>query len=149
MERYRHTQVGGVTIAAVGAGVLMCFVLSLTVPQARWVTLLAGGILALALLFFAWLTVVVDDRDLRFWFGPGLIRRSFPIPEIRRCDVVKNSWMYGWGIHLTPRGWLYNVSGLEGVEVELSGGKQFRLGSDEPAELCRAIREAARLGGGP
>ena len=47
--------------------------------------------------------------------------------------------MYGWGIHLTPRGGLYNVSGFRAVAVRLKGGKRFLLGTDEPERVCEAI----------
>ncbi|MDY7014940.1 MAG: hypothetical protein SVX43_15355 [Cyanobacteriota bacterium] len=59
--------------------------------------------------------------------------------------AVKNPWYYGWGIRLTPRGWLFNVSGLDAVEISLNSGRHFRIGTDRPRELERAIRRAAHL----
>jgi hypothetical protein len=56
--------------------------------------------------------------------------------------VVRNRWYYGWGIRITPRGWLYNVSGLDAVELALKNGKCVRIGSDEPHALARAIDHA-------
>ncbi len=46
------------------------------------------------------------------------------------------------GIHLTPEGWLYNVSGFRAVAVRLKSGKRFLLGTDEPERLCQAISRA-------
>lgn len=54
---------------------------------------------------------------------------------------MRNKWWYGWGIRLTPHGWLYNVSGLDAVELHLTGGRKVRLGTAEPAQLSRAINE--------
>jgi len=54
---------------------------------------------------------------------------------------VKNPWYYGWGIRFTPHGWLYNVSGLHAVEIELKNGKKYRIGTDVPENLEKAIRE--------
>ncbi|HEU4752170.1 MAG TPA: hypothetical protein VFU47_03600, partial [Armatimonadota bacterium] len=50
----------------------------------------------------------------------------------------------GWGIRLA---WdhgpisVYNVSGLEAVELRMKGGGRFRIGTDEPRELCAAIHD--------
>jgi hypothetical protein len=147
METYRHTQRGVVAIVSVLAAVLLCAALAAAVPQGRAVVLVGGGVLALTLPLFGSLTVVVDTRELRFWFGVGLVRRRYPLAEIRTCEEVRNSWLYGWGIHLTPHGWLYNVSGKGAVQIELLSGKRFRLGSDEPEALCRALTQAGRPGG--
>lgn len=143
---YRHTQIGTVTVVSVAAAVVLCAVLAVCAPETRPIALTAGAVLALTIPLFGWLTVTVDARELAFRFGVGLVRRRYPIPDVRGCEVVRNPWTYGWGIHLTPRGWLYNVSGLGAVEVRLSGGKTFRLGSDEPEALCLALRRAAGLG---
>ncbi|WP_067100681.1 hypothetical protein [Marinomonas atlantica] len=48
------------------------------------------------------------------------------------------TWM-GFGIHAFGTGWVYNISGLWGVEIELKGGSLVRLGTDEPNYLCQAI----------
>jgi hypothetical protein len=56
---------------------------------------------------------------------------------------VTNPWYYGLGIHWTPHGILYNVSGFSAVEVRLFPGTTFRVGTDEPDQLCAAIRQAA------
>ena len=42
----------------------------------------------------------------------GVIRKRVRLAEIVGCEPIRIRWWYGWGIHLTPCGWLYNVSGL-------------------------------------
>jgi len=64
------------------------------------------------------------------------------LAAIRTCIVVRNRWWYGWGIRWTPRGWLYNVSGLAAVELTLTDGRRLRIGIDEPERLCEAIAQA-------
>jgi len=145
MEHYRHTQVGVATILAVVAGMALFLGMSQAIPQAKLPLLLGSGILLVCLVLFSTLTVVVSDREMLFWFGVGLVRKRTYLTEVKECEPVKNSWVWGWGIHMTPRGWLYNVSGFWAVEVTLSSGSRFRLGTDEPDELCRAIRAAAHL----
>jgi hypothetical protein len=79
---------------------------------------------------------------VRLSFGPGVIRKSFEVDEIRDVHVVRNPWYYGWGIHMTPHGWLFNVAGREGVELVFDSDTKVRIGSDEPSRLMAAIRLA-------
>jgi hypothetical protein len=37
---------------------------------------------------------------------------------------------------------MFNVSGLDAVELELISGKRFRIGTDHPEGLETAIRQA-------
>jgi hypothetical protein len=97
-------------------------------------------VLAVCMLLFGTLTVEVSRDRIALWFGPGLIRKAFSVKDIRRATVVRNPWYYGWGIRLTPHGWLFNVSGFDAVEIELSSGRKYRIGTDEPQELLSAIR---------
>ncbi len=99
-------------------------------------------ILPLVMVLFGWLTVEVSDEHVVWWFGPGLIRRRIRVADIRSVAALRNRWYYGWGLRLTPHGWLYNVSGLDAVELELVNGRRVRVGTDEPQELVRAIQSA-------
>jgi len=103
------------------------------------------GVLAIAMFLFHSLTVEVTADRLRLAFGPGWIRRNFAVAEIADAERVRNHWYYGWGIRFTPHGWLYNVSGLDAVQVRMRGGKRFRIGTDDPERLVAAIRGAAGL----
>ena len=95
-------------------------------------------------IFFGSLTVTVEREQLRVALGSGLIHRRIPISEIEECRAVRNSWWYGWGIRLTPRGWLWNVSGRDAVELTYQSGRHFRVGTDEPELLCEAVNAAVR-----
>ena len=157
MNTYRHTQFGKVIVVAIGTGIVI-FIASVAIPLAvlpasAWggigigiaIIPLLGGIavvLAIALVLFASLTVEIDAEHLRIRFGIGLIRKRFPLDQIDTCRSVKNSWLYGWGIRLTPHGWLYNVSGLEAVELKMKNGKTYRIGTDEPEALTAALQAA-------
>ena len=146
---YSHTQVGTVMIASLAVGeVILVWVVKdvARMPHMQWLywTLL---LLPLALLLFGWLTVEVDNQVLRWRFGIGLIRKSCRLEDIKSVEKVRNSWVWGFGIRLTPRGWLYNVSGLDAVEITLKSGKRFRLGTDDPQGLEFAIKQAAGLEG--
>lgn len=108
-KRYQHTQIGYLLLVALGAGLLFLIGLMLT-NGIEGVTLLVLLILAICLVMFATLTVEIDEEALIIRFGPGFIRKRFRLVDISSCRVVKNPWYYGWGIHLTPSGWLYTVS---------------------------------------
>jgi hypothetical protein len=95
---------------------------------------------------FGSLTVTVDHQQLGVAFGAGLIHRHIPLDKVEKCRPVRNSWWYGWGIRLTPRGWLWNVSGLDAVELTYRSGRHFRVGTDEPERLCEAVNAAVRRG---
>ena len=58
---------------------------------------------------------------------------------------VKDPWYYFLGIRYTPRGWLFAVSGSSAVELQLKSGKFFRIGTDEPERLIKALDVASRL----
>ncbi len=97
------------------------------------------GILCLLTWLFGSLTVEIDDEEVRHWFGPGFWKKSYPLFEIESASIVRNSWIYGWGIRFTPHGWLYNVSGLDAVQIQLRSGRKFRIGTDDPQGLIEAI----------
>jgi len=98
--------------------------------------------LAVSLLLFSILTVKVDGDEVSLRFGIGIIRKRFPLSEIESHSAVRNPWYYGWGLRRTPIGWLYNVSGLEAVEITMKDGSKVRIGTDDPAGLDAAIGAA-------
>ena len=125
-------------------GVLALLVVSI-VPHGEWMEAIALiSIPLVIILFFFSMSVEVNESRVVVRFGIGLFRKSIPLESIAKCESVRNPWWYGWGIHYTPRGWLYNISGFEAVELTLKDEKTLRIGSDEPQALCAAIR--ARLG---
>jgi hypothetical protein len=110
-----------------------------------WTPVLALGILLAVGILIGTLTVEVAGGKLRCWFGLGLIRREISLSDVTKAEAVRNHWYYGWGIRYTPDGWLFNVSGLDAVRLTLASGKRFRIGTDEPQELVRAIRRGAAV----
>jgi len=142
MTVYRHTQWGTAILVPMGAAIL----LTLMFMGKLGLHPIAFGVLALLAvlaILFASLTVEVTTREVRLRFGPGPVRKSFPLAEIESARAVRNSWWYGWGIRLTPHGWLFNVSGLDAVELSMTEERRFRIGTDEPRELLQAIAQAS------
>jgi len=89
---------------------------------------------------FGKLTIRIDGETLRACFAMGLVFENVPLAEIAACEPIRIRWWYGWGIHLTPYGWLYNVSGLRAVAITLRDSRKFALGTDDPQGLADAIR---------
>ncbi|KAA5546321.1 hypothetical protein FYK55_03590 [Roseiconus nitratireducens] len=112
-------------------------------PDSRVVVTVLIILLCCIFLFYA-LQVEVTTESVTVSFGPGVIRRRFRVDEIVDARVVRNRWYYGWGIRLIPHGWMFNVSGLDAVELDLPNQRKFRIGTDEPQELCAAIQKVLR-----
>jgi hypothetical protein len=137
---YRHTQIGYLTLIVILVAALGLFAARSHNPLP--VTLIVGVLFVIAAMLFSSLTVAVGDGELRFHFGPGFWRKRYPLTEIATADVTQSSWWEGWGIRITPRGMLYNVSGTGAVEVTLRSGQRLRIGTDEPEVLAQALRTA-------
>ena len=139
--RYRHTQFG----TAIVVSLLLAAVFAVGVGALTGLTPLAvigPALMAVFLALFYALTVEIDATHLSFRFGIGLIRKRVPLAEIVEAKPVRNAWIDGWGIHRTPHGGLYNVSGWEAVEITLASGERFRLGTDEPRRLAQILLAA-------
>jgi hypothetical protein len=141
MSYYKHTQVGTVILVSMGIFILVSFAILREVGPNPVLLAVMGLLLVLAVLFSS-LTVEVTGEAVKIRFGPGPIRKDFPMLEIRSASAVRNHWAYGWGIRLTPHGWLFTVSGLDAVELEMTDGKRYRIGTDQPQELLNAINQA-------
>jgi len=149
MQIYRHTQSGTGMRYALGLGMVAIGILRAVAPFGSG-SAVAGAVLVLLLVclfLFRSLTVEVGSERLAVWFGSGLIRKEFPMEEIRDARVVRNPWYSGWGIRFTPRGWMFNVSGSDAVELYFRDNRRFRIGTDEPRQLSEAIREGLRHAG--
>jgi hypothetical protein len=147
-ERYRHTQVGWTLIVLVAAAVVAEIVLVIVLaPESALALSLSGGlaaILAVLLVLFSTLTVTVDDVAVRLAFGLESLRREVLLDEIAEVRRARNAWWAGWGVRVIPNGRLYNVGGLDAVELELDSGRVVRIGTDEPDALLAAVKQTMR-----
>ena len=104
------------------------------------VAVMAGMTVLLAvLLLFSRLEVTVSGGPVVAAFGFGWPRRVIELGEVTVVRQVRNPWWYGWGLRKVPHGWMYNVWGLDAVEFDLSSGKVFRIGTDQPEELFAVL----------
>jgi hypothetical protein len=145
-ERYRHTQIAWTLIVLVVAVVLAeLAIVTFSAPQGTLSLALSGAVVAVAavmLALFSTLTVVVDDRAVRLWFGFGSLRREVVFADVRAARKVRNHWYAGWGVRVIPQGRLYNVGGLDAVELEMDNGRVVRVGTDQPDALLAVVSAA-------
>jgi hypothetical protein len=100
-------------------------------------------VFAVGLVFYS-LTVEVGDEELRWYFGPGLWTYRLALDEISSVSIVRNKWWNGFGIRTASGFRLYNVSGLDAVEIRLKSGDIRRIGTDDPQGLAAALKRGAR-----
>lgn len=133
---------------AVAVSLFAIVMFSLAAGMARsddvpaWSALLVT--LSMGLLFLA----VIDATRLTTTVTPSAVtlrfRLGWPSKTIDRSRIVAarrrhNSPLFGWGIRKIPGGWMWNVCGLESVELDLDSGSLFRIGTDDPDGLLAAI----------
>jgi len=143
---YRHGQSGRLIRILLGIVFAVSVIVFLLVGMAAlMMTAIAGLVMLLIGWIFGSLTVTVTLDTLSWWFGPGVWRKRVPLVEIEACEPVRNRWWWGWGIRYYGKGWLYNVEGLDAVEIRLKSGKHIRVGTDEPEALANAVRQAGGI----
>lgn len=110
------------------------------------VVMVLSGLLPLALIALVRLRVRVDVDTLTMSYRP-LYRKRVGVGEIARAEArqfkpIGEYW--GWGIRLSwqGRGWCYTVEGDRGVQITLTSGKTFLIGSRRADEFAEAIRRA-------
>lgn len=140
---YLHQQLGITTLGVAFVVALIVYAAFVSAGSQVIGSLGLLAVLVLAVLFGS-LTVQVDRTHLRIRFGAGLIRRSWALKDIVSAEAVRNPWYTGWGIRMLPGRTVYNVSGFDAVEIALVNGKRYRVGTNDPQGLERALR--SRIG---
>ena len=138
MKQYKHTQIGYFLLIVYSVAILFVGYLNI-MTNFNPFALASLIIVLIAVGIFTRLTVTVNDQMIKIQFGLRIIRKAFPLKEIKTYRVVKNPWYYGWGIRFTPRGWLFNVSGFSAIELQMKSGKRYRIGTDDPDNLAKAL----------
>ena len=135
---YHHRQWANPLIFILGLGMIFCLTLALQNIEII-LSISIALILLITGIIFSQLSIEVTDQELRWKFGLGLIQHRVKLSEIETVEITRTRLIQGWGIHLTDRGWLYNVDRLQAVAIKLKNHQQFLLGTDEPQQLVSAI----------
>ena len=150
--KYQHTQVGQIIIGVVILSLIIAMITILNkdfsnyVPD--WLDTSDWNIWGIVILIVAELcalnvtvlTIQVNSRQLNWKFGIGIPKGSINIKDIVSVEQVRNKWWYGFGIRRISSGAkLYNVEGLDAIEITNNEGKQIRLGTNDPKKLLRTL----------
>lgn len=136
---YKTTQIGWTSIFIILAVMTL---LGFTVKSESIV--FAAVICTLILLMIYRLTITVDNENIRFQMGIGLINGKYELKDIVDCRPVEYVPL-GWGIRLRPSVIIFNVSGSKAVELSLEGKNQkVWIGCEDPDTVVRMIREMIR-----
>jgi hypothetical protein len=148
---YSHTQFGrAVFFIAIGVAVVIggfaTFLVLSSGAEARganfWLPVIVPAVVALGLLLvFSSLRITVTDQRVSWRFGPGFLNFSTRIGDIDRVEIVHPSLIYGIGIRITPKGWLYNVGAGNAIAIT-TAKKTVLVGTDDPDGLIHAIETA-------
>jgi hypothetical protein len=69
-----------------------------------------------------------------------------PLGDIEKVAIVRNPWWTGFGIRARSGFRLYNVSGLDAVELHLKSHDVRRIRTDDPQGLADALKALPRQG---
>ncbi len=147
--KYKHTQISYLMLIIMLA-VLVFFVWIYITSATEPVSVDSGPnfaittimvIILLILASFVPLQINIDGKFLRIKFNYGIYPKKISLNDIMFAKTIKNHWYYGWGIRrwFWPKMRIYNVSGLDAVEIQLKNGKIYRIGTDEPKKLEQTI----------
>ena len=87
------------------------------------------------------LIVKVDTKGIYIRFYP-LAHKHIPYESVRTCKTRTYNPLIeygGWGIRFSSKGKAYNVSGNEGVQLELTQSSPLLIGSQRADELASVI----------
>lgn len=142
MEYYQRIQYGFLIL--VPTGFLTLFLGGIGTVTANYFLFGLGVLFLLITALFYRLVVTVTESTVQLRFGIGLIRKTIPLEAVVSAEPVRNSWWYGWGIRVYPKGWLFNIAGLDAVELQMKHGPRFRIGTDDPVGLTGAVQARLR-----
>lgn len=144
--KYRHVQTGWAGLIALGIGFIVMVAAFASIKRVNFPP---GLFVSVALVFilsvcvFGKLVTEINSHEFSARFGVlGWPNKIVSLDEIAGVLPTRLSWLVGWGIRITTRGVVFNVSGRGAIIVGLNNGKQFLIGTDEPQILADAINQS-------
>ncbi len=140
---YKHTQWGFIAIFVLPMVAVAVVPLVAADDETTTLVIVATVAFMIALLavvlVFSRLEVTVSGGRIVTAFGFGRPRTVVELGDVTAVRQMRNTWVQGWGSRKISRGWMYNVWGLDAVEIDLSSGKVFRIGTNDPENLLAVI----------
>lgn len=140
MSDYDHIQRGIIRPIMFVTGAVLLIVAASVDEMPLQISFASAAAVCVLLSFcFAHLRIRDLGDRLLVSFGPvPIFRKTIPYDTITSATPDKSSFISGWGIHLTPKGWLWNIGGFDCVRVATTS-KTTLLGTDEPEALARFL----------
>lgn len=114
----------------------------------RSLDIYVGPAIALAVnamvLFGMWLDIEVSTVGIRYRFFPFIGWRTLEWSQIERIQIVHYDPLTdygGWGIKRGKEGWVYSVTGDEGILITTTEGKKIMLGIQDTSYWQGAIKQ--------
>ena len=142
--KYKHTQYGILMfVVFLVTGILIAVVASAIIAEGRILSaILMICVYLIGLAMFYSFTVEISAEKLKFWFGIGIVRKTYALSEVQSTKDIKNPWYYFWGVKSIPGGWFYAIAPGAAVEIGLKNRKVVQVGTDQPKKLKLAIDNA-------
>ena len=140
---YDHTQASPLYLFLVATGIGFFVGGNQIDGQELSITLFSiGSVFFLLGLSFRQLTCRDEGDHLRISFGPlPIFRRKLLYDRLEKVEQSRSRLLDGWGIHLCTRGgWVWNLWGFDCVDIDSTGGKKLRLGTDDPGGLTAFLQ---------
>lgn len=142
--RYEHVQYGYWGVGTV-AFVLVVGLLTLEETfddstVAGWAYTATLVAIAGITVWFSKLSVTIEGAELSAAFGLGRPHTVIDLKDVVTSTAVRNTWIKGWGIRKISGGWMYNVWGLDAIELEMTSGEIARIGTNEAENLLASVR---------
>lgn len=141
---YKNIQLGGFLVLLLLVTIVLCVWLLEKGHMTKGLFTLISLSLFIPIFMLSTLTVTVVGAHVCWYFGPGFWKKMINLEQVNKTRVVRNKLWWGLGIRFYGGGWLYNISGLDAVELQLKDGSRIRIGSNEAPELQSAIADAMR-----
>lgn len=146
VQGYSHTQQGLILTVLLVTAVICLLVGYFLRDQPPLMPVFLAVAVACVILSFAFSSLTVQDEGdrLAVRFGPlPLFRKAIPYSTITAVAKDRSTFLAGWGIHLTTKGWLWNIGGYDCVRIEM-GAKSTLIGTDDPDGLAAFLQSRIR-----
>ena len=101
---------------------------------------LPAALMAVFFFGFRSLMVTVTTTGVELAYTAGWPTKTIERASIVSAEPLRIPWWYGVGIRRTPKGWMWSVWGFDTVLLNLSDGRRFLIGTDDPEGLAAALR---------
>lgn len=143
---YRHVQEGKaiktlfLVLAAVFLIVGAVVLFGTSDPEhVAGIFVVVASLMIVAQAIFVTMTIEVTPSDVRWWFGFGWPGGCIARADLTGEEVTHPGFFGGVGLHLTLRGWLWNVAFGPAVALHRNGKMAIMLGTDDPQGLLAAL----------